>query len=139
MLAHEGGRSEATRKLVADHHGHRGESPPGARPQMAKDADLTLRYYVLLKIGNQNQEMGRFVPTVLDWAFRCSRPRRRRTRPFSQARSCSICVRKQSGLACRRRSRNQDGHAARQAREGADDAVTGLSANIRRSRNNSAC
>jgi hypothetical protein len=43
---------------------------PSRGLQMAKDKpDLTLRYYMLLKIGTQNQEMGQFVPTVLDWGL----------------------------------------------------------------------
>ena len=38
--------------------------------QMAKDKpDLTARYYLLLTIGDQNQVMGQFVPTVLDWGL----------------------------------------------------------------------
>jgi hypothetical protein len=31
--------------------------------------DLTLRYYMLLTIGTMNQQMGQFVPTVLDWGL----------------------------------------------------------------------
>ena len=38
--------------------------------QMAKDnPDLTLRYYLLVTIGNKAQQMGQFVPTVLDWGI----------------------------------------------------------------------
>ena len=38
--------------------------------QMAKATpDLTLRYYMLLTIGDQSQTMGQFVPTVLDWGL----------------------------------------------------------------------
>jgi hypothetical protein len=38
--------------------------------QMAKDSpDLTLRYYLLITIGTNTQQMGQFVPTVLDWGL----------------------------------------------------------------------
>ena len=38
--------------------------------QMAKaNPDLTLRYYLLITIGNKTQQMGQFVPTVLDWGL----------------------------------------------------------------------
>jgi len=38
--------------------------------QMATaNPDLTLRYYMLLTIGDQSQTMGQFVPTVLDWGL----------------------------------------------------------------------
>jgi hypothetical protein len=38
--------------------------------QMAKaNPDLTLRYYMLITIGHNNQQMGQFVPTVLDWGL----------------------------------------------------------------------
>jgi hypothetical protein len=43
---------------------------PARGLQLVKDkADLTLRYYMLLTIGNQNQYMGQFVPSVLDWGL----------------------------------------------------------------------
>lgn len=62
---------ETTRKLVQPIIVDTTASVLPARGlQMAKDKpDVTLRYYMLLTIGNQNQEMGQFVPTVLDWGL----------------------------------------------------------------------
>jgi hypothetical protein len=38
--------------------------------QLAKNSpDLTLRYYLLVTIGTNAQQMGQFVPTVLDWGL----------------------------------------------------------------------
>jgi hypothetical protein len=43
---------------------------PARGLQVAKDApDLTLRYYLLLTVGDQMQEMGQFVPAVVDWGL----------------------------------------------------------------------
>lgn len=43
---------------------------PGRGLQAAKDApDLTLRYYLLLTVGDSMQEMGQFVPAVVDWGL----------------------------------------------------------------------
>src|SRR5262252_8795560 len=43
---------------------------PKSGLQLAKDnPDLTLRYYMLITIGNNTQQMGQFVPTVLDWGI----------------------------------------------------------------------
>ena len=43
---------------------------PARGLKSANDApDLTLRYYLLLTVGDQMQEMGQFVPAVVDWGL----------------------------------------------------------------------
>ena len=43
---------------------------PARGLKAATDApDLTLRYYLLLTVGDQMQEMGQFVPAVVDWGL----------------------------------------------------------------------
>ena len=43
---------------------------PGRGLQAAKEnPDLTLRYYLLLTVGDSMQQMGQFVPAVVDWGL----------------------------------------------------------------------
>jgi hypothetical protein len=43
---------------------------PGRGLQPANSSpDLTLRYYLLLTVGDQMQQMGQFVPAVVDWGL----------------------------------------------------------------------